>query len=407
MAAKAATAEKVEFLYEGTNRGGSKVKGEIFALNDALAKNELRKQGINPLKVKKKPKSLFGGAAKITPSDIAIFARQMATMMSAGVPLVQSFEIIGQGNDKQNMQKLILGIKSEVEGGVSLAEALSKQPLYFDPLFINLVNAGEQSGALETMLDKLATYKEKVEALKAKVKKALFYPIAVLVVAFIVTVILLVFVVPQFQELFDSFGADLPALTKMVINLSEFMQSWWWVIALSIAGAVYTILRIKKTSPKMQEAFDRIALKAPVIGEITTKSAIARFSRTLETMSAAGVPLVEAMDSVAGATGNVIYYKASLKIKDEVSQGTQLQTSMRNTGLFPNMAIQMVSIGEESGSLDDMLAKVADFYETEVDNAVDALTSLLEPIIMAVLGVLVGGLIVAMYLPIFKLGSVV
>lgn len=407
MAAKAAAAEKVEFLYEGTNRGGTKVKGEIFALNDALAKNELRKQGINPLKVKKKPKSLFGGAAKITPSDIAIFARQMATMMQAGVPLVQSFEIIGQGNDKQNMQKLILGIKSEVEGGVSLAEALSKQPLYFDPLFINLVNAGEQSGALETMLDKLATYKEKVEALKAKVKKALFYPIAVLVVAFIVTVILLVFVVPQFQDLFDSFGADLPALTLFVIGLSEFMQDWWWVIALGIAGTVYTIIRIKKTSPKMQEAFDRMALKAPVVGEITTKSAIARFSRTLETMSAAGVPLVEAMESVAGATGNIIYHNASLKIKDEVSQGTQLQTSMRNTGLFPNMAIQMVSIGEGAGSLDDMLAKVADFYETEVDNAVDALTSLLEPIIMSVLGVLVGGLIVAMYLPIFKLGSVV
>lgn len=407
MAAKAAAAEKVEFLYEGTNRGGTKVKGEIFALNDALAKNELRKQGINPLKVKKKPKSLFGGAAKITPSDIAIFARQMATMMQAGVPLVQSFEIIGQGNDKQNMQKLILGIKTEVEGGVSLAEALTKQPLYFDPLFINLVNAGEQSGALETMLDKLATYKEKVEALKAKVKKALFYPIAVLVIAFVVTVILLVFVVPQFQELFDSFGADLPALTIFVINLSAFMQSWWWVIALGIAGTVYTIIRLKKTSPKMQEAFDRMALKAPVVGEITTKSAIARFSRTLETMSAAGVPLVEAMESVAGATGNIIYHNASLKIKDEVSQGTQLQTSMRNTGLFPNMAIQMVSIGEESGSLDDMLAKVADFYETEVDNAVDALTSLLEPIIMSVLGVLVGGLIVAMYLPIFKLGSVV
>jgi len=407
MAAKAATAEKVEFLYEGTNRGGTKVKGEIFALNDALAKNELRKQGINPLKVKKKPKSLFAGAAKITPSDIAIFARQMATMMTAGVPLVQSFEIIGQGNDKPAMQKLILGIKSEVEGGVSLAEALSKQPLYFDPLFINLVNAGEQSGALETMLDKLATYKEKVEALKAKVKKALFYPIAVLVVAFVVTVILLVFVVPQFQDLFDSFGADLPALTLFVIGLSEFMQAWWWVIALGIAGTVYTIIRLKKTSPKMQEAFDRMALKAPVVGEITTKSAIARFSRTLETMSAAGVPLVEAMESVAGATGNIIYENASLKIKDEVSQGTQLQTSMRNTGLFPNMAIQMVSIGEEAGSLDDMLAKVADFYETEVDNAVDALTSLLEPIIMSVLGVLVGGLIVAMYLPIFKLGSVV
>ena len=406
MAAKAA-AEKIEFSYEGTNRGGAKVKGDIFALSDTLAKSELRKQGINPLRVKKKPKPLFGGAKKPEPADIAIFARQIATMMQAGVPLVQSFEIIGQGNDKASMQKLILGIKTDVEGGMALAEALAKHPLYFDQLFINLVNAGEQSGALETMLDKLATYKEKTEALKAKVKKALFYPIAVLVVAFVVTVILLVFVVPQFEELFQSFGADLPALTVFVIRLSEFMQSWWYVIAGGIAGTVYTILRIKKTSPKMQEAFDRFALKAPVIGEITTKSAIARFSRTLETMSAAGVPLVEAMDSVAGATGNIIYYNASIKIKDEVSQGTQLQTSMRNTGLFPNMAIQMVSIGEEAGSLDAMLSKVADFYETEVDNAVDALTSLLEPIIMAVLGVLVGGLIIAMYLPIFKLGSVV
>ncbi len=400
-------AEKVEFNYEGTNRGGTKVKGAIYALTVTLAKSGLRKQGINPLRVRKKPRPLFGGGKKITPSDIAIFARQMATMMQAGVPLVQSFEIIGQGHENQNMQKMILGIKTEVEGGVSLGEALAKQPLYFDPLFVNLVSAGEASGALETMLDKLATYKEKTEALKAKVKKALFYPIAVLVIAFVVTVILLVFVVPKFEELFDSFGADLPALTRFVIDLSEFMQSWWWVIAGTIGGTVYTILRIKKTSPKLQEAFDRIALKAPVIGEITTKSAIARFSRTLETMSAAGVPLVEAMESVAGATGNIVYYNASLKIRDEVSQGTQLQTSMRSTGLFPNMAIQMVSIGEESGSLDNMLAKVADFYENEVDNAVDALTSLLEPIIMAVLGVLVGGLIIAMYLPIFKLGSVV
>ena len=406
MAAKPKTVEKVEFTYEGTNRAGAKVKGEIFALSDTLAKNELRKQGVNPIKVKKKPKPLFG-AAKPEPADIAIFARQIATMMQAGVPLVQSFEIIGQGHEKLSMQQLILAIKTEVEGGVSLAEALQKHPLYFDQLFINLVNAGEQSGALETMLDKLATYKEKLEALKAKVKKALFYPIAVLVVAFVVTVILLVFVVPQFEELFDSFGADLPALTRFVIDLSEFMQQWWWIIAGSIAGGVYLILRIKKTSPRMQEWFDRMALKAPVVGEIATKSSIARFSRTLETMSAAGVPLVEAMESVAGACGNIIYHDASLKIRDEVSQGTQLQTSMRNTGLFPNMAIQMVSIGEEAGSLDAMLARVADFYETEVDNAVDALTSLLEPIIMAVLGVLVGGLIVAMYLPIFKLGSVV
>jgi type IV pilus assembly protein PilC len=400
-------AEKVEFNYEGTNRGGTKVKGTIYALTDTLAKSGLRKQGINPLKVRKKPKPLFGGGKAITPADISIFARQMATMMQAGVPLVQSFEIIGQGHENQNMQKMIMGIKTEVEGGVSLGEALSKQPLYFDQLFVNLVSAGEASGALETMLDKLATYKEKTEALKAKVKKALFYPIAVLVVAFVVTVILLVFVVPKFEELFDSFGADLPALTKFVIDLSEFMQAWWWIIAGTIGGAIYTFLRILKTSKKLQEIVDRTALKAPVIGDITTKSAIARFARTLETMSAAGVPLVEAMESVAGATGNIVYYNASLKIRDEVSQGTQLQTSMRSTGLFPNMAIQMVSIGEEAGSLDNMLSKVADFYETEVDNAVDALTSLLEPIIMAVLGVLVGGLIIAMYLPIFKLGSVV
>ena len=404
--AKKAT-QKTEFVYEGTNRSGTKIKGEIFALSDAMAKGELRKQGINPIKVRKKPKDLFGGAAKITPADIAIFARQMATMMKAGVPLVQSFEIIGEGHDNKSMQKLILGIKSEVEGGVALAEALSKQPLYFDQLFVNLIAAGEQSGALETMLDKLATYKEKTEALKAKVKKALFYPIAVLVIAFVVTTILLIFVVPQFQELFSSFGADLPAMTLFVIGISEFMQAWWWIIAGGIGGTIFIFLRIKKTSPKLQEAVDRIALKAPVVGEIATKSAIARFSRTLETMSAAGVPLVEAMTSVAGACGNIIYYKASLKIRDEVSQGTQLQTSMRNTSLFPNMAIQMVSIGEEAGSLDNMLAKVADFYETEVDNAVDALTSLLEPLIMSVLGVLVGGLIVAMYLPIFKIGSVV
>ena len=403
--AKKAT-EKVEFTYEGTNRAGAKVKGEIFALSDALAKSDLRKQGINPIKVRKKPKDLFGGS-KITPADIAIFARQMATMMKAGVPLVQSFEIIGQGHDNKAMQKMILGLKTEVEGGVSLAESLAKQPLYFDPLFVNLVEAGEQSGALETMLDKLATYKEKTEALKAKVKKAMFYPVAVLVVAAVVTSILLIFVVPEFKSLFDSFGADLPAMTLFVIQISEFVQAWWWIIAGGIGASIYVFLRIKKTSPKLQESVDRIALKAPVIGEITTKSAIARFTRTLETMSAAGVPLVEAMDSVAGACGNIIYFKASIKIRDEVSQGTQLQTAMRNTGLFPNMAIQMVSIGEEAGSLDNMLAKVADFYENEVDNAVDALTSLLEPIIMAFLGVVIGGLIIAMYLPIFKLGSVV
>ena len=399
--------EKLEFNYTGMNRSGNKVKGEIFAFNETNAKSSLRKQGIVPLSVRKKPKALFAGTAKITPADISIFSRQMATMMQAGVPLVQSFEIIAQGSENKSLQKMIIAIKVEVEGGMSLAESLKKHPLYFDDLFVNLVEAGEQSGSLETMLDKLATYKEKTEALKAKVKKALFYPVAVMVVAFIVTAILLIFVVPQFEELFDSFGANLPAMTLFVIGLSEFMQAWWWAIFGGVAGTVMIISRIKKSSPKVREWFDRMALQAPVLGDITTKSAIARFARTLETMSAAGVPLVEAMASVAGATGNIVYSKATLRIRDEVATGSQLQSSMRMTGLFPNMVIQMVSIGEEAGSLDDMLSKVADFYETEVDNAVDALTSLLEPLIMAVLGVLVGGLIIAMYLPIFKLGQVV
>ncbi len=407
MAAKQATAEKIEFTYEGTNRGGQKVKGEIYALSDALAKNELRKQGINPLRVKKKPKPLLGGTKKIEPADIAIFARQIATMMQAGVPLVQSFEIIGQGNEKPLMQKLIMEVKAEVEGGAPLAETLAKHPLYFDCLFVNLVNAGEQSGSLELMLDKLATYKEKTEALKKKVKSAMMYPISVIVVAVVVTSILLIFVVPQFEEIFANFGAELPALTLFVIAISKFLQAWWWAFLLGIGGIIYGAMRLKKTSPKFQIAVDKFALRAPIFGEIATKSSIARFARTLETMSTAGVPLVEAMDSVAGATGNIVYEEATLKIKDEVAQGTQLQTSMRNTNLFPNMVIQMVAIGEEAGSIDDMLGKVADFYEQEVDNLVDALTSMMEPLIMSVLGVLIGGLIVAMYLPIFKLGAVV
>ena len=300
-----------------------------------------------------------------------------------------------------------MSVQAEVEGGAPLWETLAKHPLYFDKLFVNLVQAGENSGALETMLDKLATYKEKTEALKAKVKQAMCYPIAVIVVALVVTSILLIFVVPQFEDIFNNFGAELPAMTQFVIGISKFMQAWWWVIFGAIGGTVYVMMHLKKTSPKFQVALDRLSLKAPIFGEIANKSAIARFARTLETMSAAGVPLVEAMDSVAGATGNVVYSDATLKIKDEVSQGTQLQTSMRNSNLFPSMVIQMVAIGEEAGSLDDMLSKVADFFENEVDNLVDALTSLMEPMIMAVLGVLVGGLIVAMYLPIFKLGAVV
>jgi type IV pilus assembly protein PilC len=400
--------EKIEFLYEGTDRNGNRVKGEIFALNDALAKGQLRKQGINPLRVKKKPQPLFGGKThKVTPADIAIFSRQMATMMSSGVPLVQSFDIIGQGHDNPAMAKMIMALKADVEGGSNFATALKKFPMHFDDLFVNLVNAGEQSGALETMLDKLATYKEKTEALKAKVKKAMTYPIAVLVVAFVVTVILLIFVVPQFQEVFSSFGAELPAMTLFVIALSEFMQQYWWmfIAAIGIAFAVFKHFNAK--SEKFRQWKDRFILKIPVVGEIAEKSAIARFARTLETMSAAGVPLVEAMDSVAGATGNNVFYEATLKIRDEISSGTQLQTAMKNTGIFPNMVIQMVSIGEEAGSLDHMLSKVADFYEAEVDNLVDNLTSLMEPMIMAVLGVLVGGLIVAMYLPIFQLGNVV
>ncbi len=400
--------EKIEFLYEGTDRNGNRVKGEIFALNDALAKGQLRKQGINPMRVRKKPKPLFGGkTAKITPADIAVFSRQMATMMSSGVPLVQSFDIIGQGHDNPAMAKMIMDLKAHVEGGSNFADALNRFPMHFDPLFVNLVNAGEQSGALETMLDKLATYKEKTEALKAKVKKAMTYPIAVLVVAFIVTVILLIFVVPQFQEVFSSFGAELPAMTLFVIALSEFMQQYWWVFigAVGVAFALYKHFNAK--SEKFRKWKDRMVLKIPVVGEIAEKSAIARFARTLETMSAAGVPLVEAMDSVAGATGNNVFHEATLKIRDEIASGTQLQTAMKNTGLFPNMVIQMVSIGEEAGSLDHMLSKVADFYEADVDNLVDSLTSLMEPMIMAVLGVLVGGLIIAMYLPIFQLGNVV
>lgn len=399
--------EKVEFTYQGTDRKGKKLIGEIFALNDTLAKSALRKQGINPQRVRKKPQPLFGGKSKITPADIAIFSRQMATMMKSGVPLVQSFDIIGTGHENLGMQKMILAIKSDVEGGSTFSDALKKYPLYFDNLFVNLINAGEQSGALETMLEKLATYKEKTEALKAKVKKAMTYPIAVTAIAFIVTAILLIFVVPQFQEVFSNFGAELPAMTLFVIAISEFLQVYWWIFVLAIGVTLWLFKQAHARSAAFRKRIDQLTLKAPIVGQISTKSAIARFSRTLETMSVAGVPLVEAMESVAGATGNIVYEEASHEIKNDISSGTQLQTAMKTTGLFPNMVIQMVSIGEEAGSLDQMLSKVADFYEAEVDNLVDNLTALMEPLIMSVLGILVGGLIVAMYLPIFQLGSVV
>ena len=404
----AEAAAKTPFIWEGTDKKGNRVKGESFAATDALLKADLRRQGINPLKVRKKPKPLFGGGKKkITGQDISVFARQLATMMAAGVPLVQSFEIVGRGHENPTMSELILAIKADVEGGTNLADALGKHPLHFDDLFVNLVRAGEQSGALETLLDKIATYKEKTEALKAKVKKALFYPTAVIIVAFIVSAILLIFVVPQFQELFQGFGADLPAFTQFVINLSDFFQKYWWAIFGGIGLAVYAYIAAYKRSPKMRRGVDIFMLKIPVVGDLVRKSAIARFARTLATMFAAGVPLVEAMDSVAGATGNALYSEAVLKMRDDAATGTQLQQSMKTTGVWPNMVVQMVAIGEESGSLDSMLGKVADFYEDEVDNLVDGLSSLLEPLIMAVLGVVVGGLVVAMYLPIFKMGAVV
>ncbi len=404
--ATASAPDAILFLWEGVDRKGTRIKGEAQATNEILLKADLRRQGINPLKVKKKPKPLFGGK-KIVSKDISIFARQLATMLNAGVPLVQSFEIIGRGHEKPSMQELVLAIKNDVESGTGLADSLSKHPDYFDSLFTNLVNAGEQSGSLETLLDKIAMYKEKTEELKSKVKKALFYPTAVLVVAFIVSAILLIFVVPQFQSLFESFGADLPAFTQMVVNLSEAAQKWWWAALLVIGAAVFAFINAKKKSPALRRSLDVISLKIPIIGTILEKSAIARFARTLSTMFAAGVPLVEAMESVAGATGNALYEEATLRMRDEVSTGTQLQQSMRNTAIFPNMVVQMIAIGEESGSLDEMLSKIADFYEAEVDDLVDGLSSLLEPLIMAVLGVMVGGLVIAMYLPIFKLGAVV
>ena len=404
----ATSASKITYLWEGTDNKGNRNKGEISARSDAIVKAELRRQGIRPIKVKKKPKDLFGGMGQkpITPKDIAIFSRQLATMMASGIPLVQSFDIIGKGHEKPAMQDMLADIKSQVEGGSTLTEGLSKYPFHFDELFCNLVEAGEHAGILEELLVKIAEYKEKTESLKAKIKKALTYPIAVLVVAMIVSAILLIFVVPQFESLFQGFGADLPAFTQMVVELSEFMQEWWWAVFGVIGGVVFATMQIKKRSRKFNHLLDRMILKMPIIGDIMNKAAIARYARTLSTMSAAGVPLVEALESVAGATGNIVYSEAVLKMREQVATGIQLQQSMKNVGLFPHMVVQMVAIGEEAGSVESMLAKVADFYEEEVDNAVDSLSSLIEPLVMAVLGVLVGGLIIAMYLPIFMMGSV-
>ncbi|APQ11732.1 type II secretion system protein F [Pseudomonas oryzihabitans] len=395
------------FTWEGTDRKGTKVKGEMSGLNPALIKAQLRKQGINPTRVRKKSVSLFGKGKKIKPLDIALFTRQLATMMSAGVPLLQAFDIIGEGFDNPNMRKLVDDIKQDVAAGNSLANSLRKQPQYFDDLYCNLVDAGEQSGALETLLDRVATYKEKTEALKKKIKKAMTYPAAVIVVAVIVSAILLIKVVPQFQSVFEGFGAQLPAFTLFVIGISEILQEWWLLVLGAMFVLGFVLRHFYKKSEKFRDATDRGLLKIPLIGSILYKSAIARYARTLATTFAAGVPLVDALDSVAGATGNVVFRNAVEKIKADVSTGMQLNFSMRTTGVFSSMAIQMTAIGEESGSLDEMLSKVATFYEDEVDNMVDNLTTLMEPMIMAVLGVLVGGLIIAMYLPIFQLGSVV
>ncbi|MWV11739.1 type II secretion system F family protein [Pseudomonas sp. R-28-1W-6] len=395
------------FAWEGTDKRGAKVKGELSGQSPALVKAQLRKQGINPLKVRKKSVALFGQGKKIKPMDIALFTRQMATMMKAGVPLLNSFDIISEGFDNPNMRKLVDEVKQDVAAGNSFAASLRKRPLYFDELYCNLVEAGEQAGALETLLDRVATYKEKTEALKAKIKKAMNYPIAVIVVAVIVSAILLIKVVPQFESVFANFGAELPAFTQMVIALSQALQKWWLAVLAGLFAAAVAFKEAHKRSEKFRNWLDRSVLKLPIVGDIIYKSSVARYARTLATTFAAGVPLVEALDSVAGATGNIVFKTAVNQIKQDVSTGMQLNFSMRTTGVFPSMALQMTSIGEESGALDDMLDKVASFYETEVDNMVDSLTSLMEPMIMSVLGVLVGGLVVAMYLPIFQLGAVV
>lgn len=396
------------FLWEGKNRRGEIVRGRQSGASEMVVKAQLRRQGITPTQVRaQSSRALKRGRSKIKPLDIALFTRQLATMMAAGVPLVQGFDIVARGSDKPGLRSMLLGIKTDVESGTALADALAAEPKFFDELFVNLVAAGERSGALETLLDKIATYREKAEALKAKVRKALTYPAVITAVALIVTGILLYFVVPQFEGLFGSFGADLPAFTQLVISLSEFVQTWWWLILLAIAAAGVTLSQLNQRSPGFRAARDKYILRVPVIGSILYKAALARYARTLATMFAAGVPLVDALTSVAGATGNILFSRAVLRIRDQVATGEQLHRAMQQTEIFPHMAVQMIAIGEESGALDTMATKVAEFYEAEVDDMVDNLSALLEPLIMVVLGVLVGGLVTAMYLPIFQMGQVI
>ena len=396
------------FTWSGTDKTGRAGKGEIQAVSQAMAKAQLRRQGIKPKSVRKKAKPLFGGKGKaIKPADIAIFTRQLATMLKAGVPLVQSFEIVADGVEKPRMKELVTTIKNDVASGSGLAPSLAKHPRQFDELFCSLIGSGEDSGTLEVMLDRVATYKEKTEQLKAKIKKAMTYPIAVVCVALIVCAILLIKVVPVFAETFQNFGSELPAFTQFVMDISDFVQSWWFIMLLGIIGTIVLFREIKLRSVPFSEFLDRLALRTPVVGGIVHDAVIARFSRTLATTFAAGVPLVDALNSTAGAAGNSVYAKAIRRIRDDVTTGSTLYSSIKSTGLFPNMLLQMVSIGEESGALDDMLDKVANHYEEMVDNAVDSLSSLMEPFIMSILGVLVGGLMIAMYLPIFMLGSVI
>ena len=396
------------YVWVGLDKRGTRMKGEMQGKNASLVKADLRRQGINPQSVKTKPKPLFGAAGKtVTPREVAVFARQLATMMAAGVPMVQGFEIVAGGQSNVRMQNMLIDIKTDIEGGSALNEALGKYPVQFDELFCNLVKAGESAGVLDTILDTVASYKENIEAIKGKIKKAMFYPAMVLSVAVLVSCILLIFVIPQFEQVFQGFGADLPAFTQMLVGMSRFMVSYWWVILLGFVGSIVGIVMLYNRSEKFAHLVGRMLLKLPVIGEILRQSAMARFARTLGVTFRAGVPLVEALDSVAGATGSVVYNEAVKRIREDVAVGHQLQLAIRQTALFPNMVVQMVSIGEESGALDAMLFKVAEFYEQEVNNAVDALASLLEPFIMVIIGVIVGGMVIGMYLPIFKLGAVV
>jgi len=397
--------KEITYVWEGTDKKGKRIKGEMRASGDAFVKATLRRQGINVIKVSKQ--SGFKSGGKVTDKDVALFTRQLATMMKSGVPLLQAFDIVGKGHSNAAVAKLLGDIKADVETGSSLSQAFRKYPLYFDALYCNLVSAGEQAGILDSLLDRLASYKEKILAIKSKIKSALMYPISIIIVAFVITAVIMIFVVPAFKELFSSFGADLPTPTLVVMAISDYFVSYWWAIFGSIGFAGWFFFYTWKRSEKMQSTMDRLLLKVPVFGNLIRIATIARFARTLSTMFAAGVPLVEALDSVAGASGNRVYYDATKKIQSEISTGTSLTVAMQNAEVFPNMVLQMTAIGEESGALDSMLSKVADFYEAEVDDAVEGLSSLMEPIIMVVLGVLIGGLVIAMYLPIFKLGEVV